>query len=169
MTKANPLPSQEILSKLFDYNTKTGCLIWKDRGDKRVPVGKPAGHIVNGYMIVRIQGTYFLNHRLIWKIITGDDPLDQQIDHIDGNRLNNNFENLRLASNSENQQNRMRPCSNTSGFKGVNWCKRRNKWAAKIGFRNRRFSLGYFDTPELAHMAYCKAAAELHGEFARGA
>jgi hypothetical protein len=174
MTKAKPLPPQKFLMKLFNYNHETGCLIWKDRKDKRVPAGEPAGSMLSGYLTTGIRVAdgkriIFANHRIIWRIVTGEDPLHNQIDHIDGNRLNNKFSNLRLANNSENQQNRKAPRHNTSGFKGVNWCKRRNKWAAKIGIENRRIWIGYFDTPELAHMAYCKAAAELHGEFARGA
>jgi hypothetical protein len=173
MTKANPLPPQKILLDLFDYNEETGCLIWKDRGDKRIKAGQPAGCLTGKYLMTGFMYNgkkhNFLNHRLIWRIVTGDDPINSQIDHIDGNSLNNRFNNLRLASNAQNSYNRKKTVLNTSGYKGVNWCKRAKKWAAKIGVNNRRFFLGYFDTPELAHMAYCKAAAELHADFARGA
>jgi len=60
------------------------------------------------------------------------------------------------------------PQSNTSGFKGVSYRKTRRKWIATIQKDGKQHFLGHFNTPELAHMAYCKAAAELHGEFARG-
>jgi len=174
MTKAKPLPDLQILLDLFDCNLQTGSLVWKDNEDKRIPAGKAAGWLgKTGYMVVgvKIAGKrlHFFQHRIIWYIATGNDPLDSRIDHIDGNPLNNKFQNLRMASQAENGQNAKKRCDNSSGYKGVNWCKRHNKWAAKIGANNHRKHLGYYPTPELAHMAYCKAAAELHGEFARAA
>lgn len=98
-----------------------------------------------------------------------DRPLlpSEQVDHKDLNTLNNRRENLRLATGGQNQRNKGRLRSNTSGFKGVYFCKRDNKWRATIHKDSKRFCLGSFNTPEEAHDAYCKAAKELHGEFAR--
>lgn len=92
---------------------------------------------------------------------------NEEVDHIDLNPLNNRRSNLRLTSHQQNSANRRKPISNTSGFKGVCWDKQTNKWQAKIGVNNKQKYLGRFDTPEEAYAAYCKAAEELHGEFAR--
>lgn len=101
-------------------------------------------------------------HRVIENTDAGLDT-----DHIDGNGLNNRRANLRVATRSQNRCNTGKPCTNTSGFKGVSWHKHAQKWCASIGFNGKRRSLGHHDSPEAAHAAYVKAAAELHGEFAR--
>lgn len=101
--------------------------------------------------------------------MTGEDPANNQIDHIDGNRLNNAFCNLRLATNAQNQWNKSKGIYNKSGYKGVSWSKVRQRWAANFYHNKKRVFLGYYERPEIAYAAYCKAAAELHGEFARAA
>ena len=111
----------------------------------------------------------YLLHRVVWMFVTGEDPGDWEIDHIDGNGLNNSFANLRKANRSQNMCNSRLTADNSSGFKGVSYCKQTKKWKASIQINGKQLHLGRFDTPEPAHMAYCKAAAELHGEFARGA
>jgi hypothetical protein len=88
-------------------------------------------------------------------------------DHHNGDGLDNRRSNLREATAGENGRNRRRPVVNTSGFKGVTWCKRTRKWSGQIragGNRNR--FLGYHDTPEAAARAYDNAARELYGEYA---
>ena len=174
MTKAKPLPSLEMVSELFGYDVETGFICWKAARGKKIKAGQPAGTISKkGYLKIAItidkKYCVFQAHRLIWYITTGVDPMDKQIDHIDGNPLNNKISNLRLATNAENQRNKPANQNNSSGFKGVSYKKSHKRWCASIGFNGKKFCLGFFDTPELAHMAYCKAAAELHGDFARGA
>ena len=88
-------------------------------------------------------------------------------DHIDGDGLNNRSRNLRLATLTENSRNRRTCSANTSGFKGVRWDKRKAKWLSRIWAEGKRAHLGYFDTPEEAHAAYCAASEEYHGEFGR--
>jgi hypothetical protein len=90
-----------------------------------------------------------------------------QIDHVNGNPLDNRRCNLRLATASQNQHNQRIRCDNTSGFKGVSWYPNYKKWLATICFKGRSHNLGYFETPEAAHAAYCEASARLHGEFGR--
>lgn len=80
--------------------------------------------------------------------------------------LDNRKENLRIADRSQNGANSKISKNNKSGFKGVYYHKANNKWAAHIRSVNGRKFLGLFATPEDAHAAYCKAAAELFGEFA---
>ena len=90
-----------------------------------------------------------------------------QVDHIDMNPANNRRSNLRECSHNENLWNSgARKCS-TSGLKGAFYERTTYKWRARISANGKRVSLGYFDTPEEAHEAYCLAAKEMHGEFAR--
>jgi len=88
------------------------------------------------------------------------------IDHINGNRLDNRKENLRICSRGENSRNQALSRGNTSGFKGVTWHKYAGKFFVQITCAGKRRNLGYFDCPELGHEFYCLAADMLHGEFA---
>jgi len=90
----------------------------------------------------------------------------EEIDHIDGNRLNNQRSNLRLATSTQNKRNRGPRKDNTSGYKGVCWHKQRQKWAANIHDGNKYHSLGLHANKIDAAKAYNKAALEYHGEFA---
>ena len=85
-----------------------------------------------------------------------------QIDHINGVRCDNRFSNLREATAAENGQNQAVPRHNTSGFMGVHWNRRAGNWQARIMIAGRNKYLGYFDTPEAAHAAYCAAKAKHH-------
>ena len=96
----------------------------------------------------------------------GTDPGQLEVDHIDRDSLNNNPENLRLATHAQNAMNRRATCINSSGKKGVGWNKICNKWEARITVGRRKKFLGNFDSIEDAVAAYKKAAIELHGEFA---
>lgn len=173
MTKAKPLPPLELLNKLFDYKSDLGVITYKVSVSKKIKAGQKAGTITEkGYLAIRItidkKSYVFKAHRLIWYIVTGADPGKFQIDHIDGNRLNNKFLNLRLATPAQNGWNRCASQQSKSKIKGAQWNKRNQCWGAVIKTNGQQIWLGSFPTPELAHMAYCKAAAELHGDFARG-
>ena len=87
-------------------------------------------------------------------------------DHINGNGLDNSRSNLRVCFSSENQRNRGAQVNNTSGYKGVSRRAYRGDWQAQIWAKGKNRHLGYFKTPEEAHQAYCRAALEMHGEFA---
>lgn len=91
----------------------------------------------------------------------------QDVDHIDGNGLNNRQGNLRAATRSQNIHNAARKCTNTSGIKGVHWAKDKGKWRAQIRHTNGRATLGYFKCRTAAAIAYARASKVLHGEFAR--
>lgn len=96
-------------------------------------------------------------------------PLEkhERADHINGDTLNNTRANLRVANNMQNRHNSKKPNTNKSGYKGVCRYKLNGKWVARITANKKRVFLGYFDTPEEAHAAYCEAAKELCQEFAR--
>jgi hypothetical protein len=89
-----------------------------------------------------------------------------EIDHINGLPADNRLANLRLATHAENGRNSRRRKS-SSGLKGTHWRPERNVWVGQIKKDGKRFFLGHFATAEEAHAAYVKAAAELHGQFAR--
>lgn len=94
-------------------------------------------------------------------------PKGIEVDHIDGDSLNNRKSNLRLATRAQNAKNCRRPINNKSGYKGVYFHKASGKWLAQISANGKRVYIGCFDAPELAHAAYLRAAEKLHGEFAR--
>lgn len=102
------------------------------------------------------------------RIIMGckrDDGYD--IDHIDGNRLNNRKNNLRKCTHAQNCANRVKSCKSSSKYKGVSWDKTRKKWQASITYNKRSIGLGRYDDEILAAIAYDDAALLYHGEFAR--
>ena len=159
----------------FDYSIVTGDLYWKQSPCNNTPVGSIAGSIDhNGHRIVGFMGRRYRVNRLIWKLVTGEDPT-LQVDHKDGERDNNAWHNLRLATLSQNNCNckpKSRQTKSTQHLpKGVVMVSPRvnaaNPYLARIRKDNKTFNLGYFSTPEQAHDAYCLAAKNLHKEFAR--
>jgi hypothetical protein len=102
---------------------------------------------------------------LMHRAIMGATP-GTTVDHIDGNGLNNRRANLRMATASGNQQNKVIQANNTSGYKGVS-LDRGVYWRAQIGHRGVIYKLGMFPSAEAAAHAYDAAARRLHGEFAR--
>lgn len=152
------------LKECFAYDEATGVLLWKERPAHHFKKestckawntkysGKEAGATVqakNGkYSKVTISingqsGTYF-SHRVCWKMATGGDP-SKQIDHIDGNGLNNAFDNLRDVSAIENQKNQKKPKNNKSGVMGISYRPENNKWAARICVDWDQIVLGDFE------------------------
>ena len=95
-----PLPGQQYLLSRLDYNSETGVLIWKDGRSKGKEV-TPAGRYLR--LQNRIQ---YKKSRIIYKLVTGEDPGTDVIDHIDGNDKNNTWSNLRRVTQSVNAQNR---------------------------------------------------------------
>lgn len=101
------------------------------------------------------------------RVIT-DAPKNKQVDHINGNTLDNRFCNLRICDQSENKRNRIGWYKKTSSkHKGVCWDKARGKWLAKIRLNHKQINLGRFKTEKEAAMVYNEAALKYHGEFAR--
>lgn len=90
----------------------------------------------------------------------------QEIDHKDGNKLNNLRSNLRYCTSSQNKWNRGLSVTNRSGYKGVSWRRDRGKWDARIKAHGKQHCLGVFTCKHEAAKAWNKAALELHSEFA---
>lgn len=110
--------------------------------------------------MARVNGkkTNFAMHRVILNAPTGQD-----VDHINGNGLDNQKRNLRLVGDSENQQNRHRWPLNTSGYRGVTRIEKWNKWQAGIKRFGKSYHLGWHDTAEGAARAYDAKAREIYG------
>lgn len=107
-------------------------------------------------------------HRVVLERVIGRSLKNGEFtDHVNGDKLDNRRGNLRIATRVENQQNRGKRVDNTSGVKGVSRHRASGKWQAEIQANGKQIYLGLFTTPKAAHEAYCKAAQELHGEFAR--
>ena|SRR3990167_6112314 len=159
-------PIDERLRGLLHYDSDTGVFTWRVNR-RRVKTGDIAGTVnAQGYVQICIDGRLYLAHRLAWLYVHGEWP-SGDLDHWDTNRANNVIGNLRPATNSQNQANSRQRRDNTSGYKGVCWDKRCHRWVAGIYVDGRRRHLGRFDTPEAGHAAYCNAASEYFGEFAR--
>jgi len=166
--RAKALPDQACLRERLTYNSETGDLLWRTQVPScAAMIGKPAGSVkTNGYVCISLHGVSYLAHRLVWKLMTGADPINQ-IDHIDGDRSNNKWSNLRAASNRENCINSRVRRNNKSGATGVCWHGQRGKWRAYIVDAQRRHvSLGLFDDQNDAKRARLLAAEKFYGEFA---
>lgn len=157
--------TREELLKLLHYDEFTGVFKWRvSRG--RVKAGAEAGCIkVNedgkSYRYVRVNGRMYYGHRLVWLILTGQFPNDQ-IDHLDGDGLNNASVNLRTVTNSENGKNVRKRADNATGVTGVYWDRTYAKWHAQIMLNGKGKHLGYFHNFDEA-VAVRKAAEKIHG------
>ena len=149
------------MKELFDYDAETGNLVWKvDRCANKM-MGKIAGTFASkGYWRICVDYKPYQSHRLVWLWHHGFMP-KRYLDHINGVRNDNRIENLREATNTENQQNRKKAnVTNQFGLLGVS--KTRNRWRAEISINNRKIYVGIFATPEEAHVAYLAKKREVH-------
>jgi hypothetical protein len=167
MAKYNPLPSAERLRELFSYDGKTGALKWLVR-KPGVNASLVAGVPSHGYIVVRVDGVLFQAHRIIWKIVTGNDPIDR-IDHEDMNRSNNAWSNLREADNGRNMMNAGLRKDNATGAKSVFWEQRTQSWRVRIGCNGAQHDFGRFKNFDDAVRTMTVARERLHGVFARAA
>jgi hypothetical protein len=153
--------TQARLKQLLHYSPDTGEFI------RLVPtvgkVGDKAGSLASdGYVYLCVDNKRYLAHRLAFLWVTGQWPVEF-VDHVNQDRSDNRWVNLREATNAQNQHNTKLFSSNTSGVKGVCWHKGAKKWIARIRADGRRINLGLFDTVEEA-----KAAREAVEVLARG-
>lgn len=116
-----------------------------------------------GYAVTTIKRVNVRMHRLIMGLIRNDGIL---IDHINGDRTDNRRSNLRICDHRQNLCNRGIMRTNTTGYKGVSMDKKTGFYIARIYNFDKCIYLGYYARAEDAYAAYCKAAADLHGEFA---
>lgn len=139
--------TQERLKELLNYDLETGLFTWlqvKPRLRSRVAVGSLAGSINStGYPCITLDTKKYYAHRLAFLYVTGEFPVND-VDHQDHNRANNQWDNLRVATRSENQRNQTMGKDNKSGFTGVCRHKACEKWVATIHVSGKLKYLGIF-------------------------
>ena len=175
------LPSLTRLGELFEVDSCNGRIWWRPRGRDEFAcyrlwrsfnaqyAGREAGYVRDGYWEVKYKGEKYAVHRIIYQLVNNVVLGVKEVDHIDGDGLNNRPGNLRMATDVQNAQNRKCPSNNKLLIKGVQaelYCA---KYRARIWINGKRIHLGMYKTPEEAHAAYAKASRELHGEFGRAA
>lgn len=156
------------LRETHTYDAMTGrfARIHHDAMNRPHSTKEPGMNTWNGYRAIKIDFVTYRAHRLAWLYFYGRWPKGS-LDHINCNRQDNRISNLRESDHSKNGMNRPATKSNTSGYKGVSFDKRRNCWHASVGFKGKNISAGDFSTAKEASAAYNKKAIELFGDFAR--
>lgn len=137
------MPSVEILDQLFTYEASTGRLIWKLRPREMFGsdmafhrwngayAGRVAGRTTSsGYCNIKIMGEGFQAHRVIWKLVTGEDP--GEIDHKNRDKSDNRLDNLRVVSRSENMRNKGVTANNACGEKHIHWMPKLQRWTVQL-------------------------------------
>lgn len=164
MPAKKPLTAQRA-RELFDYDPETGILRRKIGRRKTSHADGSVGHIgSNGYLMVTADAYPYCVHRIAILIMTGRWP--EWTDHIDLNKLNNKWSNLREATPHQNAGNQPIRKRNKSGRKGIT-LHHTGKWCARIKLHGRGHYLGLFENLDDAAEAYLAAAREHFGEFAR--
>lgn len=137
----------ERFKEVLNYDMETGIFTWRIRMGKRAPEGGVAGCTVTtkgkSYRYIKINGKRYFAHRIAYSMVTGEIP--DQVDHKDGNGINNKWENLRSSCYSDNNKNKRRPSNNTSGHIGVSWHVVHKKWCSRIKVNQKQIYLGIFD------------------------
>jgi hypothetical protein len=169
--------NKEYLNECFDADFEAGTLTWKKRPLNHFKnknafnvfnaqqAGKTVNTIARFYKTVGINYKRYQQHTILFIMYHGYKPF--QIDHIDGNKLNNSISNLRECTSSQNNMNSSLQKNSTTKLKGVSFNKRKNKFEASIMANYVKYRLGLFDTAEDAKRAYNAAANKLHGCFAK--
>lgn len=165
-SKSNPRPTYERVRELLAYDPETGVFTRL----KRV-AACPAGPVVggmtsHGYINITIDRKRNYAHRLAFLLMTGKWS-EYEIDHINGNRADNRWANLREATHSQNLANRGPTKKNKSGYKGV-VAHHRGGWVAAIQWQGKPYRAGPFRSKEQAAEAYRAMALRLHGDFTPG-
>jgi len=157
--------TQDRLRELLYYDPESGIFTWNVYMTSRARKGGVAGCVNgDGYICIGLEKKLYVAHRLAFLYMLGKFP-DAQADHINGNRTDNRWANLRNASLKENTQNRRSaPKSNKSTrLLGVTFeAKSVLPWRARIKVNGKKLSLGTFATPEEAYAAYVAAKREFH-------
>jgi len=156
--------TQQQALDTFEY--REGKLYWKYVKSIRIKAGEEAGRTDGqGYRTVRFNYKMYRTHHLIYLMFHG--VLPKIIDHINGNRLDNRIENLRIATESQNNCNKVRQINNTSGSKNVKWHERIKKYEVSVQINKERKYIGVFEDLELADLVAQMAREKYHGQFAR--
>lgn len=174
INRANELAlTQARLRELLSYDPETGEFTWRIATSSRTPAGSRAGCYADRpksgkrhYVLLGIDGTLYLGHRVAWFYMTGRWP-DGDVDHKDGDGWNNRFSNLRKAEHQQNMFNQKRRSDNRSGVKGVYLYNDGRKSPYQVWLNSKY--LASFATLEEAAAYREEAASRSHGAFYRDA
>ena len=156
--------TQEFLKEHFEY--RDVHLWWIKLTARNVEVGQQFGYCNNrGYRAGRLKGNMYYEHRLIWFYVHGIWP-KEYIDHANGVKDDNRIENLREATNQQNQFNKKSSAGATSQYKGVYWDKLNSKWLVKYRYKGKLYHVGRYECEIEAAEAYRKATENLHKDYA---
>ena len=137
--------SQSELKSILSYDPSTGIFRWLKRISIRASVGRIAGtNNGNGYVRMSMYGVRYHAHRLAFLYMTGSLPLED-VDHVDGDRSNNRWSNLRSVSHRDNCKNQRPRAKAIQAPIGVHWDRSRSKWMASIKSGRGSKHLGRFD------------------------
>jgi len=163
-----PALTLDRLREVLRYDPESGKFFWLKDCNQNRKSGDQAGNPDNkGYWCIMIDGKTYKAHRLAWLWMVGEWP-EAEIDHININKSNNRWENLRAASHARNCANTPRKVTNKIGAKGIRAI-RSGKYVARIMKDGKASHLGTFSSLEEAIQAYAAAASAHFGEFARTA
>lgn len=142
---------------LFRYDPVDGKLYWKNKTaprSNRIVIGQEVGNVFCGgrYLQTSVDQRKYLIHRIIWMMHYGKFP-SFQIDHIDGDGLNNRISNLRDVPDLDNKRNMSRRIDNKSGITGISWHRKGKKWVVQIQDKGEHVYLGLFSSIEEAAIA----------------
>ena len=153
--------TQSELKQILHYDQYTGIFTWLKYKQRPSKIGAVAGNITSyKYWTICINNKQYYAHRLAWLYMMGSNPI-YALDHIDANKLNNAFTNLRECTPAQNSQNFIKAkITNKIGLLGVSV--RGNKFRARIGINKIIINIGQFDTSEEAHNAYLMYKRQLH-------
>ncbi|QKJ88069.1 HNH endonuclease [Paramixta manurensis] len=158
------IPSKDILEKFINYEPETGVFIWKVSPSPRVNIGDRSGWLDSqGYRYIRIENKTYKSSRLAYLWMTGNQPVI--VDHINGIRSDDRWENLRNCLGDENNYNKGKESKNKSGITGVFWSSRDKKWRAEITHQGKRKSLGYYEDLFSASCARRSAEITYFGDY----
>ena len=157
---------EEEFKRIEGYDNYLVSNFGNVKNSKTNRIMKPGNH-PKGYKLVDLskngKSKTFRVHRLVGIAFLENPDNKPMIDHIDENKSNNNVKNLRWATPKDNKYNQGKQINNTTGFKGVNFDKK--KYRAQIRINGKLKHLGYFKTAEEASRAYEEKAKEIHGNF----
>jgi hypothetical protein len=154
--------SAGLVRHLFRYDRKTGIFRWKNPTSNNAKKGAIAGSVNKGRRTIIVRYRHFPASHIAWLYVYGEWP-KLEIDHRNGDPLDNSINNLRDVSGAINCSNQGKRKTNKSGFKGVYKHPQQRGFWARIMASNIKYDLGVYPTAELAAGAYRIAAAGLHG------
>jgi hypothetical protein len=156
----------DALKSLLRYDPDTGLIYWIAKGGGMIKKKAAGTLLYSGYLGISIGPKRWQAHRIAWALHHGDWPKDQ-VDHINGVKTDNRICNLREATNAQNGKNLGLSKANTSGFKGVCFCKQTNKWRSTIKVNFKQIDLGRFESIDQAALARKNAEQQYFKEWNR--